>query len=156
MLINGDLSELMEQLDALREEKGLSYQDVADACGVSKATVYRALKNRTEPTAALVQNIIAVVQYVPPQELAELKEYTHDGYVDYLQKSLVQERTDTSRRIKQIQAHYNMLLKRNYRAMLVLSIILGAFVLFLCSLILYDFTHLDRGWIQAILNLYCW
>lgn len=149
-----DLREKMTEFDTLRIAKGLSYQDVADACEVSKATVYRALTGRTEPSAVLVQKIAAIVQYVPPQEIAELKDYSHDGYVDYLQKLLVQERTDTSRRIKQIQAHYNMLLKRNYRAMLVLSIILGAFVLFLCALILYDFTHLDRGWVQAILALY--
>lgn len=38
-----EISDLLAELDALRVQRGMSYQAVADACGVSKATIYRTL-----------------------------------------------------------------------------------------------------------------
>ena len=57
-----DVDSILMELDAQRVERGMSYQAVADACGVSKATIYRALTRVTEPTAHLLQNIAAAVQ----------------------------------------------------------------------------------------------
>ena len=61
-----EISDLLSELDSLRVQRGMSYQAVADACGVSKATIYRTLTGATEPTIQLVQRIEAAVQYVPP------------------------------------------------------------------------------------------
>lgn len=61
-----EISDLISRLDVKRLERGMSYQAVADACGVSKATIYRTLTGATEPTAQLLSRIEAAVQYVPP------------------------------------------------------------------------------------------
>ena len=63
-----EISDFISRLDAKRLERGMSYQAVADACGVSKATIYRTLTGATEPTAQLLSRIEAAVQYVPPVE----------------------------------------------------------------------------------------
>lgn len=59
MDINGDISALVAELDSLRAAKGLSYQQLTDACGVSRSTIYRTLAGSTEPTVQLIQSIAA-------------------------------------------------------------------------------------------------
>lgn len=60
-----NISEHLSELEALRKERGMSQQELAETCGVSKATICRALNGATEPTARLVQSIEAAVQYTP-------------------------------------------------------------------------------------------
>lgn len=62
-----NISEHLSELEALRKERGMSQQELAETCGVSKATICRALNGATEPTARLVQSIEAAVQYTPEE-----------------------------------------------------------------------------------------
>lgn len=149
MEFSGDISALMQELDALREARGLSYQDVADACGVSKATVHRALTGATvEPSLPLVQKIAAAVQYKPPREPVAQEDYTKDGYITYLRANMVQQSEDNDRRVQQLHAHYNRLLaqeKRTIRMLaLALSLLIAAFIIWL----IIDVTHPTIGWFQ--------
>lgn len=45
-----NISEHLSELEALRKERGMSQQELAETCGVSKATICRALNGATEPT----------------------------------------------------------------------------------------------------------
>lgn len=136
-------AEILAELDRLRIACGMSYQDVADACGVSKSTIHRTLSGAVEPTVHLVNLIAAAVQYKPPMPDILPSD------TDYLKQLIVQLSADHDRHVQQLHAHYNRQLRQNKREKLVwmvLSILLvGTFVV----LFLYDFSHLDRGWIQA-------
>lgn len=148
MEIHSDVSAFMEELDALREARGLSYQAVADACNVSKATVYRALRGATEPTAQLVQQIAAVVQYKPQQYDVAPKDFTQEGYIAYLQETIRRQSEENDRRVRQLHAHYNMLRNQDRRTIrllaIALSLLIGAFILWL----IIDVTHPTVGWFQ--------
>lgn len=143
-----DIQAYIAVLDAQRATMGMSYQDVADACDVSKATVYRALCGKTEPTMALLQNIAAAVQYKPEQVVELPDEITQDAYISYLKQLIRQKDEEINQRAKQLHAHYNKLLRQKNRektVWVVLTLLLSATFI---VLFLYDFTHLDRGWIQ--------
>lgn len=145
-----DISAVVAELDARRAAMGLSYQDVADACDVSKATIYRALTGKTQPTVQLLKNIAAAVQYKPKRPDILPDELTQEAYIAYLKQLVRQKDEDMEIRAAQLHSHYNKQIKRVRRDSLVwkaLAIVLIA--TFVC-LFLYDFAHLDRGWIQAM------
>lgn len=146
--IQRDIPELLAELDALRAQRGMSYQAVADSCNVSKATVYRALSGATEPTAQLLQQIMAAVQYKPRQYEIAPKDYTQDAYISYLQESLQRQSTENELRVRQLQAHYNMLRNQDRRTIrmlaLALALLIGAFIIWL----IIDVTHPTVGWFQ--------
>ena len=104
-----EIPELIAQLDAKRLERGMSYQTVADACGVSKATIYRALTGATEPTAQLLNHIDAAVQYVPPVQDQLPPVECSEAYISYLRAALHQQTQDYNRHSAQLQTHYSML-----------------------------------------------
>lgn len=144
-----DITTLAAELDAQRASMGMSYQDVADACDVSKPTVYRALTGKTQPTMQLMQNIAAAVQYKAPRPEVLPDVMTPDAYISYLKALVRQKEEDMEVRSKQLHAHYNKLLRQARRGRIpwtALSIIL---IGLLIALFLYDFIHLNRGWIQA-------
>ena len=143
-----DVDSILMELDAQRVERGMSYQAVADACGVSKATIYRALTGVTEPTAHLLQNIAAAVQYKPNKPEPELRDLSPESYIVYLKEMLQQQKKEKDRQIRQLQAHYSMLRRQDRRTILLLSIaialIISGFILWL----IVDITHPNIGWIQ--------
>lgn len=63
MDILGNIPDILVEIDALREARGMSYQNLADACGISKSTVGRILNGQSEPTVQQLQMIAAAVQY---------------------------------------------------------------------------------------------
>lgn len=148
MEITGDISEVLAELDALRISRGMSYQDVADACGVSKSTIHRTLTGLTEPTVQLVKAIAAAVQYKPPKEKIFPAELTQDSYVSYLQELIQQSEKEHELHVQQLHSHYNMLRRQARREKIVWMILAIVFMATFVVLFLYDFTHLDRGWIQ--------
>lgn len=148
MEIRNDIPEFMEELDALRESRGLSYQAVADACNVSKATVYRALHGATEPTAQLVQQIAAIVQYKPTNDDIAPKDYTQDAYISYLQATIQRQTEENDRRIRQLHAHYNMLRNQDRRTIRWLALALVLLVFAFIFWLIIDVTHPTIGWIQ--------
>lgn len=149
MEIKDDISLTLMEIDAQRISRGMSYQAVADACGVSKSTIYRVLNGTTEPTVQLVQNIAASVQYKPREAEIIPVDYTQDAYITYLKETILRQREEKDRQIRQLQAHYNMLRCQDRRVIAIMGVTLGILVLFICGLFLYDFAHLDRGWIQT-------
>lgn len=152
MDIQTDIPTMLAELDGLRMARGLSYQDIADACGVSKSTIYRALTGQTEPTMQLIQSIAAAVQYKPAQPELIPFGYTPEEYIAYLQASIQRQADDIERRVRQLHSHYNLLRRQDRRSKLVWMVIAICLIAAFVSLFIYDFANLDRGWIQAMLH----
>lgn len=150
MDINGDISALVAELDSLRAAKNMSYQQLADACGVSKSTIYRTISGATEPTVQLLQSIAAAVQYEPDAPETFPTDFTQDSYIAYLQNRIVQKDADQKAHVQQLHAHYNMLMRQARREKIVWMVLAIAFALTFVVLFLYDFANLDRGWIQRM------
>lgn len=141
-------AQLVAELDAMRAARGLSYQAVADSCNVSKATIYRTLTGATEPTMQLLQSIAAAVQYRPPEKFLEQTDFTKDGYIAYLQETLVRKDETHDRRVQQLHAHYNMLLRQGERRNRWLTWALIAALAILIGWLIIDVTHPTVGWIR--------
>lgn len=140
--------QLLQELDALRVSQNLSYQNVADACNVSQATVIRVFKHQTEPTLDILQKIAAAVRYEPTQEPLVLSGYTQDAYIDYLQKALQAEKEDHKLREARAEARHNMLLSQKDRTIAYLAAILFLFTIGFISWLIIDVTHPTVGWFQ--------
>lgn len=143
-----DIPSLMAELDSLRVKRGLSYQAVADACNVSKATVYRALSGATEPTATLVRQMASAVQYKPHKRELELTGYTQESYIEYLRAQLRRQSDENELHVRQLQTHYNMLRNQDRRTIRLLAtalvLLVAAFIIWL----IIDVTHPTIGWFQ--------
>ena len=141
-------AELLAELSRLRIARGLSYQAVADACGVSQTTIIRVFKGEVDPAYSLLQNIASAVQYKPDRGLIKPSEFSQEGYITYLQDALVRQAEEHNRRVMQLQSHYNMIMRRKDRIINMLSLgvvlIVTGFILWL----IVDITHPDVGWIQ--------
>ena len=143
-----DIGVLLSELEEKRLALHLSYQSVADACGVSQATIIRIFKQKVEPSAALLQKIASAVKYETPPDVTVPLGYSREDFVKYQQELLNQERLLHERRVRQQEAHYNMLLHRERRTILILSIILMLLVAAFIIWLIIDVTHPDVGWIQ--------
>lgn len=144
-----EISALLIELDTRRLERGMSYQAVADACGVSKATIYRTLTGATEPTVQLVQRIEAAVQYAPAEtEVLLPDECSGEEYNRYLRETIARQTEDYKRHIAQLQAHYSMLRQQDRRVILVMGISIAVLVVFLVGWLIFDIMHPEIGWIQ--------
>lgn len=144
---------LVAELDAMRAARGLSYQQVADACGVSKATIYRTLTGATEPTMQLLQAIAAAVKYKPQEQPLAPTDLTKDGYIAYLQEALARKDETNERRVQQLHAHYNMLLRQGERRNRWLTWALIASLVILIGWLIIDVTHPTVGWIRRDVSL---
>lgn len=100
MDINTDVSEILMELDGQRIARGMSYQALADACGVSKSTIHRTLNGMTEPTMQLIHAIAAAVQYKPAETVILPEECTQEAYIAYLKELLQRQQEDNDRRVK--------------------------------------------------------
>lgn len=143
-----DIPTHMAELDALRVARGMSYQTVADACGYSKATIYRAMTNATEPTAQVVQRIEAAIQYAPVAEPIIPADCSQEAYNDYLRTALRQQHADYNRHILQLQTHYALLHRQDRRTILLLSIGIVVLIAFLVAWLVYDVLYPTVGWFQ--------
>lgn len=142
------------ELDAQRCAMGMSYQDVADACDVSKATVYRALSGKTQPTMQLLENIAAAVQFQHVKEEILPDALTQEAYISYLKCLLQQKNVEIELCTKQLHAHYNKLLRQKHREKKVWAVLALFLAAIFVILFIYDFAHLDRGWVQAEVSKY--
>lgn len=154
MDFNVDVDTFVVELDAQRCAMGMSYQDVADACDVSKATIYRALTGKTEPTMQLLKNIAAAVQFRPARGEILPDELTQEAYIAYLKDLVHQKNVEIEFRAKQLHAHYNKLLKQRHREKTIWVFLALSLAATFVVLFIYDFAHLDRGWIQAEVSKY--
>ena len=144
-----DISGHLSELDGLRKARGMSQQELAEACGVSKATISRALNGETEPAVRLVQSIEAALQYAPVEapQLVPPANSTEE-YVEYLKATITRQNEDYRRHIMQLQTHYGILNRQNRRVILVLGIAVTVLVIFLVSWLIFDILHPEIGWIQ--------
>lgn len=144
-----DISDHLLELDALRKARGVSHQELAEVCGVSKATIYRTMNGETEPTARLVQDIEAALQYTPEEapQIAPPSNSTEE-YVEYLKAMITRQSEDNRRHIMQLQTHYSILNRQNRRVILVLGISVAVLVIFLVGWLIFDIMHPEIGWIQ--------
>lgn len=140
--------QLIQELDALRIAQNLSYQNVADACGVSQSTVIRAFKHQTEPTLDLLQKIAASVGYEPHREPIVLQDYTKEAYVDFLQQVIATEREEHHLREARAEARHNMLLNQKSRTIGYLCAVLFLFAVAFIAWLIIDVTHPTVGWFQ--------
>lgn len=145
---------LVAELDAMRAARGMSYQAVADACGVSKATIYRTLSGATEPTMQLLQDIAAAVQWKPASKPILPVDPTRENYTAYLVAELERRDAEHDRRVQQLHAHYNMLRRQDRRTITWISVCLAAVVAFLILWLIIDVTHPTVGWIRREVSLY--
>lgn len=152
MDIQTDIPTMLAELDGLRIARQMSYQDISDACGVSKSTIYRAMTGQTEPTMQLIQDIAAAVQYKPPRLEIIPSGHSQEEYIAFLQASIQRQAEDTDRRVRQLHAHYNLLRRQDRRSKLVWMVIAICLIVAFVSLFIYDFANLDRGWIQAMFH----
>lgn len=149
---NISAKELMPQLEDKRKELHLSYQNVADACGVSQSTIIRAFKLEVEPSLTLLQQIVSTLRFEFVQNPIIPANATTEEYIQHLKNVIEFERKDKKIRLDQAEADRNKAVseerreKRWWRATTI--ILMLAFV----GLFFYDFTHLDRGWIQEYLD----
>lgn len=144
-----DIPKHLLELDAKRAERKMSYQELADACGVSKATIYRTLTGATDPSARLVQSIEAAVQYVPPEaETLPPAGCSNEEYTDYLRTALIRREAEYQRHILQLQTHYSILNRQNRRVILVMGVAITVLVMFLVGWLIFDIMHPSIGWIQ--------
>lgn len=145
-----EISDLLSELDALRLQRGMSYQAVADACGVSKATIYRTLTGATEPTIQLVKRIEAAVQYVPPSaQQPPPASCSKEKYAEFLRETIIRQDEEYSRHITQLQTHYSLLRRQDRRSIAVLSAAVAVLVIFLVVWLVLDILHPGAGWIDA-------
>ena len=146
---SADVESLLSELDDRRQSLHLSYQNLADSCGVSQATVIRIFRRQTEPNIPMLQKLAAAVKYMPREEPLVPESYSQSGYIQFLQESIAREKTAHELRLRQQEANYNLLLQHERRTVKTVSLILLLLVLaFICWLII-DVTHPEIGWIQS-------
>lgn len=114
-LTNVDPNLLIQDLEAQRKAVRLSYQNVADACEVSQATIMRTLKGQAEPTLDLLQKIAAAVSYDQKPAPVVLQGYTQEDYIKYLHQLV--ERRDEEYKIREAkaEARNNMIISQKSR-----------------------------------------
>ena len=146
---SADVESLLSELDVRRQSLHLSYQNLADSCGVSQATVIRIFRRQTEPNIPMLQKLATAVKYMPREEPLVPESYSQSGYIQFLQDSIAREKAAHELRLRQQEAHYNLLLHHERRTVKMVSLILLLLVLaFICWLII-DVTHPEIGWIQS-------
>lgn len=148
-LLSADISALLADFDRRREELGLSYQAIADACGVSQSTVIRIFRGQVDPSVHMVQQLATAVKYAPEAAPLVPDGYTQEGYVQFLRDAIACEQSSHEMRLRQQEAHYNQLLQHERRVVRVLSIILMLMVAAFIIWLMVDVTRLDIGWVRS-------
>lgn len=147
-LANANIDVLLTELNAKRIAMHMSYQNLADACQVSQATVIRVLKHQSDPSLPLLQKMAIALKYEPKQEPIVLTSYTQDDYVRFLQQSLEREIEDSKLQQSQQEAHYNMLLAQKTRTITLLAAALMLLASAFITWLIFDIISPSSGWIQ--------
>lgn len=151
---NIDMDVFITELDTRRCALNLSFQNIADACGVSQSTIIRIFKRNTEPTVDILQKIMYAVSYESPKEEIVLGGYTQDDYIQFLRQSLVSREEAHTIEVGRLRADYNMTLLEERRTKRFRGILLSIETVFLVGVLTYDFLCHDRGWIQFAYDQY--
>lgn len=142
------LQTIIDGINTRKAYLNTTNQQIADASGVSKATVDRILAGKaTSPCIQNVLDIANVVGYdfqkpeIEPVETTEpaLKQiiYVYEKRCEVLEKES---------RLKTVQS--NMVIAGKDKWIRFLTMLSLALVAAIICLLLYDLTHLDRGWVR--------
>lgn len=121
-ITNVDQNQLLLDLEAQRKSMKISYQNVADACDVSQATIMRVFRRQTEPTLELLQKIAAAVHYDSKPAPVMLEGYTKEEYIVYLQRLIEHREDDYKIREAKAEARHNMIVNQKTRTIRYLSV----------------------------------
>lgn len=145
---NIDTPSILQSLDEKRVAMKLSYQNVANACNVSQATMIRIFKGETSPTLEMLQLIAAAVKFEEQEPPVVFNGGSTEDYIQYLKELIAAERRESQRKERQAEADRNRERNEHRQEKLCLYMIIIVFVVAACALFAYDFTHIDRGWFQ--------
>ena len=155
-----DQSELISQIRSMREQKGLSYQQIADACdlageSVSKSTVCKimtapidtAVQCRPSSVQAVARAVIgSAYSQTPPNEIAALRAML--AMREEVDRERHQGIVDRQATIDGLQAE----LKRKSRTIKlmilwasIMTVLLIAFAVILLAYIMWDLSHPGQG-----------
>lgn len=151
-ITNVDQDQLLLDLDAQRKVMNMSYQNVADACEVSQATIMRIFKRQTEPTFEMLQKIAAAVHYDAKPAPVLLKGYSQDDYIIYLQQLLQTREDDFKIREAKAEARHNAALNQKTRTIRLLTICLILLAIGFILWLILDITHPTLGWFNRPLQ----
>jgi len=170
---NMDINAIIDGIVKRQEDVGLTYQQIADASGVSRSTVMRILKKQTpEPSLKNIADIAMAVGYdIDPVQPAVLKDHTKDSYITYLQEAVTVEKK-LAQRERDVQEHrHNRIVAEKNRTILFLVLALILVISLLICWLIIDVLHPSLGWIQrtaawrsntarhfmsALHNIRCW
>ena len=147
-ITNVDIDQLINDLDAQRKSLNLSYQNVADSCDVSQATIIRIFKHQAEPTLDMIQKIAAAVKYDYKPGPVILKGYSQDDYITYLQQLLQSREDDFKIREAKAEARHNMIVNQKTRTIRYLSAALVLMAVGFVAWLIIDILHPTMGWFQ--------
>lgn len=147
-ITNVDIDQLITDLDAQRKSLNFSYQNVADSCDVSQATIIRIFKHQTEPTLDMIQKIAAAVKYDYKPAPVLLKGYSQDDYITYLQQLLQSREDDFKIREAKAEARHNMIVNQKTRTIRFLSAALVILSVAFAAWLVIDILHPTMGWFQ--------
>lgn len=153
-ITNVDQNQLLLDLDAQRKAMNLSYQNVADACDVSQATIMRIFKRQTEPTFDLLQKIAASVHYDAKPAPVMLEGYTKEEYISYLQKLIERREDDFKIREAKEEARYNMTISQKTRTIRMLTVCIIILATGFIAWLILDITHPTLGWFRRDVAYY--
>lgn len=145
-----DVNAVISGIADLREQTGMTYQDIADASGVPKSTVIRILSGQTQnPSIKSIADIAVAVGYeIDPVKPAVLQDHTKDAYILYLQEALAAEKKMSDKRVAEQRCQDNILIAelrryRNFRSACIIAL-----VLILVGWLMLDILHPSAGWFQ--------
>jgi transcriptional regulator with XRE-family HTH domain len=129
--------EFIPDMDRHRIKMNMSYQAVADACDVSQSTIVRFFKRQSTPTFDLIQKVSAAIKYEPHADIVLPKGHTVEAHIDFLERSLIQQKGDYERQLLQQDALFNRIHRQDRRTIAylcaALSLVSVAFIIWLIT-----------------------
>lgn len=157
-----EIEKRVERIIAVKNQQGLTNQQLADMAGVAASTIYRVLGGKTNPDSTTLQLMETAlgISDTPPLEPVMLgakddnvlKQIcaTHETRVGQLRCFYNRALAEKDREIDFVKSE----LKTKKRVIYVLFSLLTIETFFVIAAIYFDAVHPDIGWIREQLGLY--
>lgn len=142
------LETIIEGINARKTHLNATNQQIAEASGVSKTTVDRILAGKA--TSPCIQNVLDIANTVgydfqkPEKEPVETTDPTLQNIIYAYEKRC--EVLERESRLKTVQ--YNTIIAGKDKWIGFLTTLTLILVAGIISVLVYDLTHLDRGWVR--------
>lgn len=125
-----NLDEVIPDMDRHRAKMKMSYQAIADACEVSQSTIVRLFKRQSNPTFELLQAVASAIKYEPHADIVLPKGHTVEAHIDFLERTIIQQKGDYERQLLQQEAMFNRTNRQDRRtiAYLCAALVLEAII----------------------------